>query len=119
MKLPKGVWPSGVHIGPLGAIPKKNKPGKWRLMEDLSSPPGHSINDSISTESSNLLYPSINYLATIIASEGRGSFMVKADIKEAYRMLPIHPEDQPLFGVSLENSIYIDKALPLGLRSVP
>ena len=45
--------------------------------------------------------------------------MVKADIKEAYRMLPIHPEDQPLLGVSWQNSIYIDKALPFGLRLAP
>ena len=36
--------------------------------------------------------------------------MVKADIKEAYRMFPIHPEDQQLLGVPWENSIYIDKA---------
>ena len=119
MKLPKGVRSSGVHISPLGAIPKKNKPGKWRLIVDLSSPPGHSVNDGISTESSSLSYPSIDHLATIIVSEGHGSFMVKADIKEAYRMLLIHPEDQPLLGVSWENSIYIDKALPFGLRSAP
>ena len=45
--------------------------------------------------------------------------MVKADIKEAYRMPPIHPEDQPLLGVSWQNLIYIDKALPFGLRSAP
>ena len=45
--------------------------------------------------------------------------MVKANIKEGYRMLPIHPEDPPLLGVSWENSIYIDKALPFGLRSAP
>ena len=70
IKLPKGVQPSGVHNSPLGAIPKKNKPGKWRLIVDLSSPPSHSINDSISIESSSLLYPSIDHLATIIASEG-------------------------------------------------
>ena len=110
MKFLKGVRPSGVHISPLGAIPKKNKPGKWRLIVDLSSPPGHSINDGISTESSSYSYPSIDHLATIIVSEGHGSFMVKANIKEAYRMLPIHPEDPPLLGVSWENSIYIDKA---------
>ena len=36
--------------------------------------------------------------------------MVKADIKEAYRMFPINPEDQPLLEVPWENSIYIDKA---------
>ena len=45
--------------------------------------------------------------------------MVKADLKEAYRMLPIHPQDQLLFGVLWKNSVYIDKVLPFGLRSAP
>ena len=45
--------------------------------------------------------------------------MVKADIKEAYRMVPIHPQDQPLLGIMWEDSVYIDKALPFGLHSAP
>ena len=45
--------------------------------------------------------------------------MVKADIKEAYRMVPIHPQDQPLLGIMWEDSVYIDKTLPFGLRSAP
>jgi len=28
----------GAQISPLGIVPKKNKPGKWRLIVDLSSP---------------------------------------------------------------------------------
>ena len=76
MKLPEGVRPSGVHISPPGAIPKKNKQGKWRLIVDLSSPPGHSINDGIFTENFSLSCPSIDHLATIIVSEGHESFMV-------------------------------------------
>ena len=45
--------------------------------------------------------------------------MVKADIKEAYRMVPIHPQDQPLLGIMWEDSLYIDKTLPFGLRLAP
>ena len=119
IKLPEGIQPGWTHISPLGAIPKKNKPGKWRLIVDLSSPPGHSINDGISSERSSLSYASIDHLSTIIISEGQGSFMVKADIKEAYRMIPIHPQDQPLLGVLWKNSVYIDRALLFGLRSAP
>lgn len=29
-----------LHIGPMGMIPRKNRPGKWRLIVDLSSPKG-------------------------------------------------------------------------------
>ena len=34
-------------------------------------------------------------------------------------MLPIHPVDQPLLGVCWKDSVYIDNALPFGLRSIP
>ena len=119
VKFPTGIWPSGTHISPLGVIPKKNKPGKWRLIVDLSSPSDYSINNGICPERASLSYASVNHLATMILSEGRGSFMVKADIKEAYRMIPIHPHDQPLLGVRWHDSVFIDKALPFGLRSAP
>ena len=35
--------------------------------------------------------------------------MVKLDIKEAYRIVPIHPQDQPLLGIMWEDSesVYI------------
>ena len=118
IKLPSGIWPSGTHISPVGVIPK-NKPGKWRLIVDLSSLSGHSINDGISPKRSSLSYTSVDHLTSMILLEGQRSFMVKADIKEAYRMVPIHPQDQPLLGIMWEDSVYIDKTLPFGLRSAP
>ena len=39
--------------------------------------------------------------------------MVKADIKEAYRMVPIYPQDQPLLGIMWQDPLYIDKTSPL------
>ena len=88
---------------------------------DLSSPAGSSINvnDGISSEWSSLSYVSIDYLLSLVLEAGKESTLVKADIKEAYRMLPIHPEDQGLLGTQWEGEFYTDKALPLGLRSVP
>ena len=103
----------------MGAIPKKNKPGKWHLIVDLSSPKGFSINDGISPELSSVSYVSLDHLASLVTSVGRGAFLVKADIKEAYRMVPIHPNDQHLLGIWWEDSVYIDRMLPFGLRSAP
>ena len=40
----------GVHLSPIGFIPKKNRPGKFRLIVNLSFPSGHSINDTISPD---------------------------------------------------------------------
>ncbi|CAB4023943.1 Hypothetical predicted protein [Paramuricea clavata] len=36
-----------LHCSPFGVIPKKNQPGKWHLILDLSSPDSHSVNDGI------------------------------------------------------------------------
>ena len=36
-----------------------------------------------------------------------------------YRNVPVHPDDRPLLGMCWENVIYLDTALPFGLRSAP
>ena len=106
---PTGAEPKGVHISPIGAIPKKNKPSKWRLITDLSSPLSASVNDGISKEHSSVRYTSVDHLSSLIVAKGRGALLVKADIKEAYQMVPVHPEDQPLLGILWNNKVYIDK----------
>jgi len=118
-RCPAGCLPKGIHTSHLGLIAKKNKPGKWCLIADLSAPQGMSINDGIDSGLSSLSYSSIDHLASLVVSEGRGSFLVKADIKEAYRMIPVHPEDQHLLGVQWEEVVYINRVLPFGLRSAP
>ena len=45
--------------------------------------------------------------------------MAKMDIKQAYRNIPVHPDDRPLLGMLWEDKVYIDCALPFGLRSAP
>lgn len=55
----------------------------------------------------------------IILRMGRGVFMVKADIKEAYRMVPVHPQDRWLLGVQWEGHTFVATVLPFGLRSAP
>jgi len=47
------------------------------------------------------------------------AFLVKADIKEVYRMIPVHPEDQRFLGVRWNGAIYMDKILPFGFCSAP
>ena len=37
-KHPRNLIPNGIHTSPVGAIPKRNKPGKYRLVMDLLSP---------------------------------------------------------------------------------
>ena len=53
-----------------------------------------SVNDGVDSASSSLSYVSIDHLLSLILSLGRGAMLVKADMKEPYRMIPIHPQDQ-------------------------
>ena len=41
------------------------------------------------------------------------------DLKDAYRIVPIHPHDHQLLGISRRGEIYINHFLPFGLRSAP
>ena len=50
---------------------------------------------------------------------GEGAILAKIDIKSAYCMIPIHPEDRPLLGMTWEGALYVDAALPFGLQSAP
>ena len=64
-------------------------------------------------------YVSIDHLSSLILSLGREALLIKADIKEAYRMVPIHPQDQQLLGVQWRGVVFIDRVLPFGLFSAP
>ena len=108
-----------IDLSPLGAIPNQRKPCKWRLIVDLSSPAGASITDGISAEWSSVSYVSIDHLSSLVISTGKGALLVKADIKEAYRMLSIHHEDQALLKVCWEGNIYTGRDLLFSLRSAP
>ena len=111
--------PALLQLSPFGVIPKKGRPDKWRLIVDLSSPKGQSVNDAISREFSSVAYTSIDRAAELVRSLGAGCLLAKLDLKEAYRAVPVHPSDQRLLAVSWQGAVYINKALPFGLRSAP
>ena len=45
--------------------------------------------------------------------------MAKFDLMSAYRQVPVHPDDQWLLGMEWRGQLFIDTALPFGLRSAP
>ena len=45
--------------------------------------------------------------------------IAKVDVRSAYRNIPIHPDDRWLLGMMWDGALYIDAALPFGLRSAP
>ena len=112
-------WKQFIHTSPIALIPKPHQVGKWRLITDLSFPANHSINDGINEELCSLQYSSVDNAVSIIQMLGHSTLLIKIDLKDAYRMVPIHPVDQPLLGISWQDNIYIDRSLPFGLRSAP
>ena len=104
------------QLSPIGLIPKKNKPGCFRMIVDLSSPKGHSVNDGIPTKLCSLHSSSVAEAAQQMVQCGRGALMA---FKSAYRMVPVRPDDSRLLGIQWEGVTYAEFALPFGLRSAP
>ena len=74
-----------VQVSSFGVIPKSHQPGKWRLIVDLSSPEGQSVNDSIAKSLWSLSYISVDYIASVVLHLGRGALLAKMDVQSAYR----------------------------------
>lgn len=107
------------HISRFGVIPKRHTSNKWRLIVDLSHPAGHSINDGIPKQLCSLSYITIDTAIDHILRFGPGTFLAKMDVKNAFRLLPVHPADRHLLAMKWGNKIFIDTCLPFGLRSAP
>ena len=103
----------------LGAIPKKN--GKWRMILHLSAPYGGSVNDGIHEEQFPVHYATVDDAVDLISRFGTGAILAKIDLKAAFRMVSIHPDDWDLLGMQWQGSfyMYLDTCLPFGLRSAP
>lgn len=107
-----------VHVNRFGVIPKGTS-GKWRLIVDMSFPPGSSVNDGINESVCSLSYVGVREAVKGILARGRGTQMAKVDVKSAYRNVPVHPDDRWLMGMRWRGSVFVDLALPFGLRSAP
>lgn len=81
---------------------------------NLSAPQGQSVNDFINPEQCSVQYTSFDDTTAIISKLGRGALLGKKDIANAFRLLPICPEDFPLLGFHFKDNFYIDKCLPFG-----
>ena len=111
--------PTKLTISKFGVIPKKYQVGKWRLILDLSIPEGFSVNDGIDSDLSSIRYPSFDLAAKLIMAERKGALLSKIDIRDAYRIIPVHPGDWWLLGMKWNGQFFIDTRLPFGLRSAP
>ena len=98
-----------------GVIPKKGQPDKWRLIVDLSSPGGASVNDGIDPDEFTLHYIMVDQVIHVMSRFRKGALMAKFHVEAAYRNIAVHPVDRYLLGMKC----YVALALPFGLPSAP
>ena len=103
-------------VSPLGVVPKK-VPGEFRLIHYLSFPKGSSVNDGIPSEHTSVHYATIDGAIKLIRSAGPACFLAKTDIKNAFRIIPIHPNDYNLLGMQWRGLYYYDRCMPMGCSS--
>ena len=85
----------------------------------MSAQEGGSVNYGIWGEFCSLSYATVADDAHGITSYVRGALMIKVDIRNAYQVVLIHPDDKWLMGMSWKGAVYVDTALPFSLRSTP
>ncbi|XP_033738793.1 uncharacterized protein LOC117326238 isoform X1 [Pecten maximus] len=103
---------SNLRISPIGLVPKKS--GGWRMITNLSYPKDLSVNDFINPDLATTSYTSFDKAIEMVLKLGKGAFLGKKDIKSAFRLLPIHPDDFVLLGMKFQDNYYFDKCLPMG-----
>ena len=110
---------ASLHISSFGVVPKKSQPGKWRLIVDLSSPGGASVNDGITPDDFTLHYVTIDHIIRMVSRFGKYALSAKFDVESAYRKIAVQACDRFLLGMEWRGQFYVDLALPFGLRSAP
>ena len=111
-------------VSPLGAF-KKRDSEKIRVIHDLSFPALGSVNSMIDPTEFSLKYASIDDAVAFCNNfQNSPPFMSKLDLQDAFKFIPIHPDDWHLMGFSWPDgggstNIYFSKVLSFGLRSAP
>jgi len=107
-------------VSPLGLVPKKqtilnsDETKRFRMIHHLSYPEGESINDYIDPALTSVEYTSFDEAVALIQRLGKNCKLFKMDIKNAFRIIPVRPEDFELLGFQHKNKFFFDKALPFG-----
>ena len=87
------------------------------MIHHLSYPRGYSVNDGISPDHTSVSYATISDAICHIKAAGRGCFLAKTDVKNAFRIIPIRPMDYCLLGMRWRNFYYYDRCMPMGCSS--
>ena len=106
------------RVNPLSARDKPD--GSVRLLLDMSQPAGIAVNDGISREEFTVQYTSVDEAVRLIfANGGQGALVAKADVRHAFRLVPVSQGQWHLQGFYWNGRFYFDTRLVFGSRSSP
>lgn len=110
------------RINPIGIADSKYS-DKKRLIVDLSAPHNDdmhpSLNSLIDKAEYSLKYVTIDDAIKAIKKFGRGSWLMKTDIKDAFKLIPLSSDWWPFHGIFWDNQFYFFTKLVFGSRSSP
>ena len=93
------------QTSPLSLVPKAGRPGKFRLIQNLSFPRNnpvvHSINHALDSDAFPCTWGTFSTICTLIDNLPPGSQGACRDIAEAYRIIPLAPDQWPAMVVHL------------------
>lgn len=75
------------------------------------------MNDSIPREFCSAKYATVGDAINTVKKLGRGYAMAKTDVRDAFRILPVHLSDYHLLGIHWKGKWYQDACLSMGLAS--
>jgi hypothetical protein len=108
------------RTNPVGVVEGKYS-GKKRLILDMSSPHDSaehsSLNSLIDKESYSLTYVTIDDAIDAIRSAGQSAKLCKADVRSAFKCIPLLPSLWAYHGVCWQSKYYFYTRLPFGNRS--
>lgn len=92
---------------PLSLVPKSGKPGRFRLIQNLSHPhtnqPNPSINAHLDSDQFPCTWGTFRTTCTLIQNLPPGTQAATRDIAEAYRIIPLHENQWPGVVVRISN----------------
>ena len=77
------------------------------------------MNDYIADEASSLSYTSLQRIFEKVLTAGRHAVLIKRDVKNAFRNIPVAPHMQWLLGFLWKGRYYQETCLPFGLSTAP
>lgn len=102
---------------PIGCVPKRT-PGEIRVIHHLSHPrSGDQDSINAHTLDTKTTLGSFDRATELVKQLGKGCWLIKIDVKAAYKLIRVRKADQPLLGFTWRNKYYYERVLPFGLRS--